>query len=112
MDPNLLLTAIAAHAWPTVVGCALVLIVYLAKLPAVKAQWERLPAWSRPLLPVLLGLLSGVGEALSTSQPWLPALVGGILAALPALAVALPSPVIHRAEIVEPDTTPGAAPKG
>lgn len=94
MDPNLLLQAISSHAWPAVVGAVLVVVVYLAKLPAMAPQWQRLPAGHRPLVPVLLGVLSGVAEALSTHQPWLPALVGGIVSALPALAVALPSPVL------------------
>lgn len=104
MDPNLLLSAISQHAWPAVVGCVLVLVVYLARLPALAPQWQRLPPWARPLVPIVVGIISGVGEALSTSQPWLPALVGGIVAALPALAVALPSPTAHLGMIVLPDT--------
>lgn len=104
MDPTLLLSAIQSHAWPAVVGCALVLVVYLARLPALAPQWQRLPAAYRPLVPVLLGVASGVAESLSTHQPWLPALVGGIVSALPALAVALPSPTAHLGQIVLPDS--------
>lgn len=104
MDITILLAAISAHAWPVAVGSVLVLLVYLARLPVVATQWQRLPAWSRPLLPVLLGLLSGVGEALSTQQPWLPALVGGLVAALPALLAALPSPTAHLDQIILPNS--------
>jgi hypothetical protein len=104
MDPNLLLQALTSHAWPAVVGACLVLVVYLARLPGVQPQWQRLPAAYRPLVPVLLGVVSGVAEALSTRQPWLPALVGGVVSALPALAVALPSPTAHLGQIMLPDS--------
>lgn len=102
---DLLIASIQAHAWPAVVGCVLLALVYLAKLPQLAVQWQRLPAYARPLVPVVAGILGGVGEALSTKQPWLPALIGGIVAALPAFAVALPSPVIVPAK-VDPEATP------
>lgn len=104
MDPNTLIQAIQSHAWPAIVGAVLVVVVYLARLPALQPQWQRLPAVYRPLVPVVLGIVSGVAEALSTHQPWMPALVGGIVSALPALAVALPSPVAHLGTITLPDT--------
>jgi hypothetical protein len=108
-DINALLVAIQSHQWPVVVGLAILLIVYLARLPVVAAQWARIPAAYRPLVPVALGVLSGVAEALSTSQPWLPALIGGIVSALPALLAVLPSPVAHLdapAPVVIPKAPP------
>ena len=104
MDPNLLLQAIQSHAWPTVTGCVLLLVVYLARLPALAVQWQRLPPWSRPLVPVALGIVSGVAEALTTGHSWVAALLTQVLAALPALAVALPSPTAHLGMVVLPDT--------
>jgi hypothetical protein len=91
-DLTILTNAISTHAWGVLAGALLVVLVSAAKLPAGKAQWERLPGIARPFVPILLGIVSGVGEALSTSRAWLPALVVGIASALPAVLLAIPSP--------------------
>lgn len=95
MQIDILIQAISQHAWGVVTGCVLLLIVYAAKLPAIAVQWQRLPAWSRPIVPVALGIVSGVGEALTTRASWTAALIVQVIAAMPALAVALPSPVVR-----------------
>lgn len=84
--------AIANHAWAAVAGCVLLILVSIARNPLAAAQWSRIPSLYRPFVPVALGILFGVGEALSTKQPWLPALITNVLAAVPALLVAIPSP--------------------
>lgn len=104
MNPNLLFSAISDHAWGVVTGCVLLLLVYLARLPALATQWQRIPAAYRPLVPIVVGILSGVAEALTTRQSWVAALVTQVLAALPALAVALPSPTAHIGCVVLPVT--------
>jgi hypothetical protein len=103
MDPAIL-NALLSHTPALIVGAVLLLVVYAAKLGPVAAQWQRLPAWSRPLVPALLGVAAGVGDALTTGQAWLPALITGVLTSLPALAVALPSPVAHLDEVILPNT--------
>ena len=95
-DADLLTAAIQAHAWPVVVGLVLVVLVSLGRQPVLRQQWERVPAEYRPLVPVALGLLSGVGEALTQGRPWLVSIVTGVLSGLPALLAAAPSQVVHR----------------
>ena len=104
-ETDILATALQSHAYLVAIGAALVLLVSLGRLPVARPQWERLPTWARPLVPVLLGLLAGVGEALATSRPWLPALVSGVVAGLPALLAALPSQVVTRS-VMEAITVP------
>lgn len=121
MDPTIL-SALFSHAPALVLGAALCLIVLAAKLPAFAAQWQRLPAWSRPLVPAALALVGGIGEALVQGQPWWLAVLVQLLAALPAIGYALPSPTAHLDQIILPntptvrvstlerDTTPSAPP--
>jgi len=115
MDPTIL-QALTSHSPALITGAVLLLVVYAAKLGPVATQWQRLPAWSRPLVPVAIGILAGVGDALVTDKPWTLALITETIAALPALAVALPSPVAHLDQVILPDspavritTTPSAA---
>jgi hypothetical protein len=103
VDPQII-SALTSHSPALIVGAVLLILVYAAKLGPVAVQWQRLPAWSRPLLPVLIGILAGVGDALTTGQPWAAALITGVLTSLPALAVALPSPVAHLDEVILPNT--------
>lgn len=79
---NALVAAISAHAWPVVAGLSILILVYLSKLPIFGNYWGKIPKAYRPLVVSAIGVLSGVAEALSTKQPWLPALVGNIIAAL------------------------------
>lgn len=103
MNPDLL-TALTSHTPALVVGAVLCLLVLSAKLPAFAAQWQRLPAWARPLVPTVLALIGGIGEALLQGTPWLTAIVAQVLLALPAIGYALPSPTAHLGMVVLPVT--------
>lgn len=103
MDPNLLIRAFQDHAWPVVAGFLITLFVFCARLPAVAAQWSRVPERLRPLVPVVIGILSGVGESLCTTSHWVAALLGGVISALPAFLATLPSPTATK-----PNGTPPA----
>ena len=103
-------SAISQHAWAIVAGIVLLSLVQAARLPAVGAQWQRLPAPWRPYVPILLGILSGVAQALATAQPWVAALVGGIVSAIPALLSALPSPTAHLGMVIVKPTIPDPPP--
>lgn len=93
---NDLVTAINTHAaWTAILGLALLALVQLARLPAVAALWIKVPVVYRPLVPVAIALLSAVGDALTNGVPWLPAVLSAIVAAIPALCLALASPVAH-----------------
>lgn len=95
-DIDTLTAAIESHAGLAIFGAVLLIIVSLGQQPAMRAQWERIPAAYRPLVPIVLGLCGGVGEALTTGRPWLPALLRGAMAGMPALLAALPSQVVRR----------------
>lgn len=84
-DVGILVTAIESHAWPVVAGASILIVVYLAKLPALGELWERIPKRYRPLVVALLGVLSGVANALVTRTPWLPALLSNLMAAMVAI---------------------------
>jgi hypothetical protein len=84
-DVGILVTAIQSHAWPVVAGASILIVVYLAKLPALGELWERIPKRYRPLVVALLGVLSGVAHALATRTPWLPALLSNLMAAMVAI---------------------------
>ena len=94
-DLSALTAALAAHQYLAAVMLTLLVLVSIGKLPVAAPLWLRLPVWSRPLAPVALGVIASVAEAILRGTGWLPALVGGVLAALPALLAALPSQVIH-----------------
>ena len=94
MTPELL-AALTSHTPALAVGAVLCLFVLSAKLPSFAAQWERLPAWTRPLVPALLAIVGGTGEALIQGQRWWMALLVQVVAALPAIGYALPSPVVR-----------------
>jgi hypothetical protein len=104
MNPELLIPALTSHAPALVVGAVLCLIVGSAKLPAFATQWQRLPAWARPLVPVTLALVSGIGEALMQGQKWWIAILVQFGVALPAIGYALPSPVAHLDQVMLPDS--------
>ena len=93
--------AIQSHAWPIVVGCVLTILVQLGRGP-LSAQWQRLPAVWRPIVPAVLGLLATAGESLASGRTWLYAVVSALVAGLPPLLLALPSPVVPDAK---PPTT-------
>lgn len=103
MDPKLI-EALTSHAPALVVGAVLCLLVLAAKLPAFAVQWQRLPVWARPLVPVVLALVSGIGESLVQGQVWWLAVLVQVGAALPAIGYALPSPTAHLEQVILPDT--------
>lgn len=97
MDPNLI-AALTSHVPALIVGAVLCLLVLAAKLPAFAAQWQRLPAQWRPVAIAALALVGGIGEALVQGQKWYLALLVQVVAALPAIGYALPSPTAHLDE--------------
>ncbi len=99
-DLDTLVAAIQSGAVPLAVGLALVLVVRLGRHPLLAPQWERIPAAYRPLVPVALGLLGSVGDALVSGRTWLPAVLYGLASALPAVLLALPSPVVPGKTVV------------
>jgi hypothetical protein len=92
--------AIESQAWPVVVGFALLALVYVARHPAAALQWYRIPAGYRPWLPIAIGIVSGVAEALTTGRAWLPAMLTALAAAIPAMLAALPSPVVPGKTVI------------
>lgn len=84
-DVGILVTAIESHAWPVVAGASILIVVYLFKLPALGELWSRIPRRYRPLVVALLGVLSGVADALVSKRPWLPALLSNLMAAMVAI---------------------------
>lgn len=91
-----LLAGLQSNTPALVTGSAILLLVLLGRLPLLRAQWERLPAAYRPLVPAVLGILGGVGEALVSGRPWVAALVSGLVSGLPGTLAALPSQVVRR----------------
>lgn len=100
MDPSQLVTLIESHQYLAAVMAGLLLLVALGKMPVAAPLWSRLPAWVRPLVPVMLGLVASVAQAILDGTPWLSALLSGVVVALPAVLAAIPSQVIHAAPIV------------
>lgn len=106
-----LLAGLQSNTPALVVGSCILLLVLLGRLPILRAQWERLPAAYRPLVPAVLGLLAGVGEALASGRPWVAALVTGIVSGLPGTLAALPSQVVRREPEVIVATDPANDPE-
>jgi hypothetical protein len=74
--------AIGDRNWPYVASCAILLLVRAAKLPIFGNFWEKIPKRFRPLVPVLLGILSGIGEAVLAQRSLVPALIYGVFSGL------------------------------
>lgn len=98
------MAALHAHAWPVVVGFILLAFVWIGRHPAAQPQWCRVPAQWRPVVPIAIGLLSSVGDALTSGREWLPALLLGLGSAIPAVLYALPSPVVPGQTVVVSDS--------
>lgn len=79
--------ALGERNWPVIAACVILLLVRGAKLPVFGNYWEKIPKKYRPLIPVAMGVLSGVGEAVLSHRPWLPALVFGLFSGLIAIGV-------------------------
>lgn len=77
--------AIGDRNWPLIAACTILALVRLAKLPLAGNYWEKVPKKFRPLIPVVMGVLSGVGESLLMKRPWLPALLFGVFSGLLAI---------------------------
>lgn len=84
-DWNLFQKAIGDRNWPYIASCVILLIVRAAKLPVFGNYWEKIPKKFRPLVPVVMGVLSGVGEAVLAHRPWLPAVLYGVFSGLLAI---------------------------
>lgn len=82
---SLFQTAVGERNWPYIAVCVIFVSVRIAKLPIVGSHWDKIPRQYRPLIPVGLGVLSGVGEALLVHRSWLPALLFGVFSGLMAI---------------------------
>jgi len=80
-------TAFSNRNWPLFAACLILLLVRVAKLPIVGNYWEKIPKAYRPSIPVLLGLLSGIGDSLVAGRAWLPAVLYGLMSGLLAMGV-------------------------
>jgi hypothetical protein len=107
MELNTLQSALASHLYLVVFFICVNTLVLTGQMPAMKSQWERLPAIARPFVPIVLGTLSGVAQAGIAQTSLAFALISNIGLALPAVALAIPSQVIRR-DPVTPETPPGA----
>lgn len=97
-------TAMGDRNWPYIAACVILLLVRFAKLPLVGAYWDKIPKQYRPLVPVAMGIMSGVGEAVVLHRPWLPALLFGLFSGLTAIGVdqAITKPLAKPAGAVPP----------
>jgi hypothetical protein len=77
--------ALNDHNWPLFAACVILLLVRVAKLPFLGNQWDKIPKEYRPAIPVLLGLLSGIGDSLVAGRAWLPAILYGLMSGLLAM---------------------------
>jgi hypothetical protein len=69
------------HKWPALAAAAIGLLVRLLKSPAVPYPLSEIPAKARPLVALLLGLVSGVLEHVASGTPWPVALANGATSA-------------------------------
>lgn len=81
-DWNFFQKAVGDRNWPYIATCVILLLVRAAKLPVFGNYWEKIPKQYRPLVPVVMGILSGVGEAALSQRSWLPALLYGVFSGL------------------------------
>lgn len=95
-DLESLTAALTNHWWLGALGSFLLILVNTGRLPGARRLWEYLPAWTRPLVPILLACLTTLGHALATGAPWLPALVQGLVTGSFAALSAQPSQVVTR----------------
>lgn len=79
---NFLLGAIGSKWWVGVVWCVILITIYVLKLPVCGALWKRIPVQAQVIIVAALGVLAGVGQAIIAKQPWLPALMSNLFAAL------------------------------
>jgi hypothetical protein len=91
-----LITALQSGSPTLIVGAVILTLVALARLPGLAPQWQRIPSAYRPLVPAVVTLLASIGEVLISGRGWLPALVTGIVAGLPGVLLALPSPTVDK----------------
>jgi hypothetical protein len=91
-----LIQAIQSGSPTLIVGAVLLVLVALARLPGLAPQWKRIPTTYRPIVPAVAALLASIGEVLVAGRGWVPALVTGLVAGLPGVLLALPSPVADR----------------
>lgn len=107
-DPVILIDAIRSHATTIIVGFAVLTLVWAARFPTVKAYWSKLPTWTQPIVPPVLTMLAGIGDALMSGRPLLDSMLLPILAGMYGLLYALQSPLAPKPD-AERTTTPPAA---
>lgn len=87
MDSNLFVQAWGSHNWSIVTAIVILALVRFAKTPIAWSVWQKVPTQYRPWIPVLLGVLSGAGEALVEGKPWIPSVLFGLLAGLATIGI-------------------------
>jgi len=97
-DIDTLLNAWSQHNWPIVSAGIILILVYLAKMPIAGKIWDKVPKQYRPLIPVVLSILSGIGEALFRGTPWVAAILYNLIAGLSTIGVdqATTKPLLSR----------------
>lgn len=82
-DVSAIVAAIDAKQWWVVAAGLILVAIYVVR--GLTGLWDRIPYKYRRAVVLGLGILSGVAQAVFTGQPWLPALVGGLLSAVSAI---------------------------
>lgn len=82
MDVLELQKAIDTRAWPIVAAIVIGAIVRFSKTEMAGNLFEKVPRHARVYVPLLLGILSGVGEALLQGVPWTTAIFFGVIAGM------------------------------
>lgn len=82
-DVSAIVAAVGSKQWVGVAAGLILVTIYA--LRGFTTLWDRIPKQYRPAVVAGLGVLSGVAQAIVTGQPWLAALIGGLLSALTAI---------------------------
>lgn len=85
MDSDNVYELLVREQWVGLGALCIGLLVRLLKSEAVPPPLDRIPSKARPLIALLLGIVSGALDKVVTGTPWKMAIVGGLVSS--ALAV-------------------------
>jgi hypothetical protein len=91
--------AITTQAWPVVAAILIGLLVRLGKTDWMGNIFGQVPKRYRPLVPMVLGVISGIAQALLTVTNWKLAIFYGIVSGLLPIGG---DQVISTTKVVEP----------
>ncbi|MCE5289816.1 MAG: hypothetical protein LLG14_11310 [Nocardiaceae bacterium] len=100
-DVAVLVQAINLKQWWLVAAGAILTAIYA--LRGFTGIWDKIPKNYRPAVVGLLGVVSGVCQAIFTGQPWLNALVGGLMSAAVAIST---DQILSKTLSAKPAQTP------